>query len=117
MTTLSPFRGGKSFVSLSPFAFASEIKNRRGVGSRGVVVEVIMPKDTPALKRMLVELANRMSEKAKKRGAPVTTNPLSPGDRRIIHMTLKKDAELTTWSKGTGTLKKVIIAPRQSNQA
>ena len=65
----------------------------------------------------MVELANRMSEKAKKRGAPVTTNPLSPGDRRIIHMTLKKDAELTTWSKGTGTLKKVIIAPRQSSQA
>lgn len=65
----------------------------------------------------MVELANRMSEKAKNRGAPVTTNPLSPGDRRIIHMTLKKDAELTTWSKGTGTLKKVIITPRQSNQA
>jgi len=62
----------------------------------------------------MVELANRMSEKAKKRGAPVTTNPLSPGDRRIIHMTLKKDAELTTWSKGSGALKKVIIAPRQA---
>jgi spoIIIJ-associated protein len=65
----------------------------------------------------MVELATRMSEKAKKRGAPVTTNPLSPGDRRIIHMTLKKDAELTTWSKGSGALKKVIIAPRQSAQA
>jgi spoIIIJ-associated protein len=65
----------------------------------------------------MVELANRMSEKAKKHGAPVTTNPLSPGDRRIIHMTLKKDAELTTWSKGSGTLKKVIIAPRQSKQS
>ncbi len=65
----------------------------------------------------MIELANRMSDKAKKRGAPVTTNPLSPGDRRIIHMTLKKDDTLTTWSKGTGTLKKVIIAPRQSTQA
>ena len=65
----------------------------------------------------MVELANRMSEKAKKRGAPVTTNPLSPGDRRIIHMTLKPDDELTTWSKGSGTLKKVIIAPRQSKQS
>jgi len=65
----------------------------------------------------MVELANRMSEKAKKRGAPVTTNPLSPGDRRIIHMTLKKDEELTTWSKGSGTMKKVIIAPRQSKQS
>ncbi len=65
----------------------------------------------------MVELANRMCEKAKKRGAPVATNPLSPGDRRIIHMTLKKDTELTTWSKGSGALKKVIIAPRQSVQA
>jgi spoIIIJ-associated protein len=65
----------------------------------------------------MVELANRMSEKAKKRGGPVSTNPLSPGDRRIIHMTLKKDGELTTRSKGYGTMKKVIIAPRQSSQA
>ena len=65
----------------------------------------------------MVDLANRMSEKAKKRGAPVTTNPLSPGDRRIIHMTLKKDSSLSTWSKGSGTLKKVIIAPRKSAQA
>jgi len=62
----------------------------------------------------MVELAKRMRDKALKRGAPVTTNPLSPGDRRIIHMTLKQDEELTTWSKGSGTLKKVIIAPRQS---
>lgn len=61
----------------------------------------------------LVSLAGRLSEKAKERGGPVTTNPLSPADRRIIHMTLKKDAELTTWSKGEGNLKKVIIAPRQ----
>ncbi len=60
----------------------------------------------------LVSLAMRLSDKAKKRQGPVTTNPLSPGDRRIIHLTLKKDVELTTWSKGEGNLKKVIIAPK-----
>lgn len=65
----------------------------------------------------MVELANRLREKAKKRGAPVTTNPLNPADRRIIHMTLKEDSELTTWSKGSGTLKKVIIAPRQPERS
>lgn len=62
----------------------------------------------------LLSLAERLSAKAKKRRGPVTTNPLSPGDRRIIHMALKKDSELTTWSKGDGNLKKVIIAPKQS---
>jgi spoIIIJ-associated protein len=62
----------------------------------------------------LVSLAKRLSEKAKKRGGPVTTNLLNSGDRRIVHMTLKNDAELTTWSKGEGNLKKVIISPKQS---
>jgi len=61
----------------------------------------------------LMSLAQRLSEKAKKRGGPVTTNPLSAGDRRIIHMALKKDSDLTTWSKGEGVLRKVIIAPKQ----
>jgi spoIIIJ-associated protein len=61
----------------------------------------------------LICLAQRLSEKAKKKGGPVTTNPLSAADRRIIHLALKKDAELTTWSKGEGGMRKVIIAPRQ----
>jgi spoIIIJ-associated protein len=58
-------------------------------------------------------LALRLSEKAKKKGGTVTTPPLNAADRRIIHMTLKQDADLTTWSKGDGILRKVIIAPRQ----
>lgn len=58
-------------------------------------------------------LAARLSEKAKKKGGPVATNPLNAADRRIIHMTLKKDTDLTTWSKGEGGMRKVIIAPRQ----
>ncbi len=61
----------------------------------------------------LVVLAKRLSEKAKEKRSPVMTDPLCASDRRIIHLTLKKDAELTTWSKGDGHLKKVIIAPRQ----
>jgi len=62
----------------------------------------------------LVLLAKRLSEKAKLKQAPVMTDPLCAGDRRIIHMTLKMDPDLTTWSKGDGHLKKVIIAPRQA---
>ncbi len=62
----------------------------------------------------LTSLAKRLSSKAKKKKGAVATEPLSPSDRRIIHMTLKKDKELTTWSKGHGNIKKVIIAPKNS---
>jgi len=62
----------------------------------------------------LVNLARQLGDKAKKRKGPVTTNLLNPAERRIIHLALEKDADLTTWSKGEGVLKKVIIAPKQS---
>jgi spoIIIJ-associated protein len=61
----------------------------------------------------LVSLARQLGDKAKKRNGPVTTNLLNPAERRIIHLALEKDADLTTWSKGEGVLKKVIIAPKQ----
>jgi spoIIIJ-associated protein len=62
----------------------------------------------------LANLARQLGIKAKQRNGPVTTNLLNPAERRIIHITLKKDTDLTTWSKGEGALKKVIIAPKQS---
>jgi spoIIIJ-associated protein len=62
----------------------------------------------------LTSLAKRLSSKAKKKGGPVATEPLRANDRKIIHMALKQDRELTTWSKGQGNLKKVIIAPKNS---
>ena len=65
----------------------------------------------------LANLAVKLGDKAKKRGGPVTTNLLNPAERRIIHLTLQKDADLTTWSKGEGVLKKVIIAPRQAEKS
>jgi len=65
----------------------------------------------------LANLAVKLGDKAKKRSGPVTTNLLNPAERRIIHLTLQKDAELTTWSKGEGVLKKVIIAPRQAEKS
>ena len=62
----------------------------------------------------LVSLARQLGDKAKKRNGPVTTNLLNPAERRIIHLALEKDTEITTWSKGEGVLKKVIIALKQA---
>lgn len=61
----------------------------------------------------LKQLAVRMGEKAKRIGKPVTTNPMNPGDRRIVHLTLKDDQELDTRSRGEGLMKKVVVIPRK----
>ncbi|MEE8382806.1 MAG: RNA-binding cell elongation regulator Jag/EloR [Thermodesulfobacteriota bacterium] len=62
----------------------------------------------------LIDLAKRLSEKAKNRGAPVSTSPLNPFERRIIHLALQDDAEFTTKSNGEGIFRKVVIFPQKS---
>ena len=64
-------------------------------------------------KESLVQLAIKMGDKAKRIQKPVTTNPLNPHDRRIVHLALKKDEELDTRSRGEGLLKKVVIIPKK----
>jgi spoIIIJ-associated protein len=60
----------------------------------------------------LTQLALKMGDKAKKIKKPVTTNPLNPHDRRLIHLALKDDEHLETRSRGEGLLKRVVIIPR-----
>jgi spoIIIJ-associated protein len=61
----------------------------------------------------LVKLAQRLGEKAKSLGRPVTISPMSAHDRRIIHLALEDDKALRTWSTGTGLYRKVIISPEK----
>ena len=61
----------------------------------------------------LVQMALKLSEKAKKIKKPVTTNLLNSRDRRIIHLTLRDDNDLETKSRGEGLLKKVVIFPKR----
>ena len=61
----------------------------------------------------LTQMALKMGDKAKRTKRPVTTSPLDPHDRRIIHLTLKTDEELDTRSRGEGMLKRVVIIPKK----
>ena len=61
-------------------------------------------------KDSLIDLAKRLSEQAKTKGRPVSTSPLNPFERRIIHLAIQDDAELTTQSKGDGIYRSVVIS-------
>ncbi len=64
-------------------------------------------------KETLIDLAKRLSERAKAKEIPVSTSPLNPFERRIIHIALQDDAELTTKSKGEGIYRSVVISPKK----
>jgi spoIIIJ-associated protein len=78
-------------------------------------VKVVIDSENYRQRRIesLKELALKMGAKAKKAQKPVTTNPLNPHDRRIVHMTLKEEDGFDTRSRGEGLLKKVVIIPKK----
>jgi len=64
-------------------------------------------------KDYLVQMAVDMGEKARRSRKPITTGLLNPHDRRIVHIALKDQRQITTTSRGEGTLKKVVIIPNR----
>jgi len=59
----------------------------------------------------LRKLAQRMATKAKRQGRTITLDPMPPNERRIIHITLRNDKDVTTESVGSGNQRKVTIVP------
>ena len=60
----------------------------------------------------LVDLAQRMAEKAIKTGRPVPVEPMSAHDRRIVHMALAEHEGVSTESEGEGLFRRVVIFPK-----
>ena len=65
----------------------------------------------------LVDLANRLADKAIKTGRPVPVEPMNPHDRRIVHVTLKEHPGVTTESDGEGLFRRVGDLPERSPAA
>jgi spoIIIJ-associated protein len=60
----------------------------------------------------LEAFANQMAERVKAKGAPFTLEPMPAYERRIIHLTLANNPDVTTESIGQGETRKVVIKPK-----
>lgn len=60
----------------------------------------------------LQALAHRMAEQVKARKRPFALEPMPAYERRIIHLALVDNPDVTTESVGDGEARKVVITPR-----
>ncbi|MBM4255621.1 MAG: KH domain-containing protein [Deltaproteobacteria bacterium] len=67
-------------------------------------------------RKSLENLALRLGERAKRRRKSVTLSPMSPRDRRVIHLTLEGDPLVTTKSSGHGYFRQVSIVPEEGQR-
>lgn len=69
-----------------------------------------------ARRASLKKLVRRLSEKVKNTGKPVKIGQMNAHDRRIVHLTLKNDANVTVKSIGDGFIKKMMIFPKKGSE-
>lgn len=60
----------------------------------------------------LTRLAERMADKARQRGEPISLEPMTAYERRIIHMALRDTPDVFTESAGEGKQRRVRIYPK-----
>ena len=68
-------------------------------------------------KKIIIVMAKKLADKARRTRKPIKTKPLNPYERRIIHTLFKSNRGISTSSEGDGHTKRVIISPSGSGNA
>jgi spoIIIJ-associated protein len=62
----------------------------------------------------LRSLADRTAYRVRRSGRPFTLDAMPAGDRRVIHLCLRDESDVETYSIGEGIARRVVIAPKGS---
>jgi spoIIIJ-associated protein len=66
--------------------------------------------------RLLRDIALRAADRAQRYRQPIFLDPMSPAERRIVHMTLADHQGVSTHSVGEGDSRRVVVSPRQAQR-
>jgi spoIIIJ-associated protein len=90
------------------------VVERRAGKAVPIVVDVGGYRDR---KRMaLIERAERLADKVKRSGRQFTLDPMAPGERRAVHLALKENRDVMTYSIGDEPERKIVIAPAKGGR-
>ncbi|HEY8446017.1 MAG TPA: RNA-binding cell elongation regulator Jag/EloR [Thermomicrobiales bacterium] len=60
----------------------------------------------------LISLAERVARQVARSKRPIQLEPMPPNERRIVHLTLRGNPDVTTESSGEGANRRVTVQPR-----
>ncbi len=63
--------------------------------------------------QMLKDLAHQVAAKVKRTRQDATLSPMSAKDRRVIHLTLQDDDDVSTFSQGEGDMRHVVVTKQK----
>jgi len=62
-------------------------------------------------KQRVIEIAQKVVERVRDTGRPVSLKPMTPAERRQVHMALREVRGVTTTSEGSGSYRHVVVLP------
>ena len=101
--------GGDTLLSLQ--YLVNLILARRFPGKGGVTIDVEHYRHRR--EEQVVSFAQRMAERVRETGSPITLEPMSAAERRLVHLLFAEDPALETNSIGEGENRKVVISSRR----
>lgn len=90
------------------------INSRRGLVEHKIIVDIEGYRERREAR--LRRLAQRTANEALREGQEIALEPMSAGDRRVIHLALSTNASVTTFSEGDDPDRCVIVAPRRDRR-
>lgn len=104
---------GKRGSTLFALQFlTNRVVNRGPVGRRYIVLDVEGYR--ARRERGLAAVALKLGEQAVREGKVITFDPMSPRERRVVHLALAKFPGLRTQSEGEGDARRVQIIPTKA---
>ena len=100
---------GRRGESLMAFQYVVNLVMTRRFPGRGSVT-IDVEQYRRRREDQVVSLAERMAERVREEGDPITLEPMSAAERRLVHLALAADPEVETNSIGEGDSRKVVIS-------
>ncbi len=100
---------GRRGESLMAFQYVVNlVMTRRFPGRGSITIDVEQYRHRR--EEQVVSLAERMAERVREIGEPITLEPMSAAERRLVHLALVDDPDIETNSVGEGESRKVVIS-------
>lgn len=101
-------REGRTLHALETLAYAVVAKN---LGRADIRIHIDAANYRRRHEERLVRQAAQISAQVLKSGEPLSLDPMSPADRRIIHMALRQIEGIETHSEGEGATRHIVVTP------
>lgn len=113
ITSESALLIGKEGKNLDALQYLTNIVVNKDISGKRIRILLDVEGYRGRRKESLIKLAKKIADEVRQTGKSVTLEPMSGWERRIVHIALGQDPDITTESKGEANERRVVIKTRK----